>query len=324
MTTPPLVFFRVLANQSGSPAGLLMDIGPGAAAEAVPLLSSEQIATIAGEIACYFRTSLAEPLAEALSNAGWKQLVLGTLLREDKGIVKETIPAGTLLIEGDWYMSAPPKASGAQAASRALSLQLAQLIAADGHTHDIEALLRKDPTLSYHLLRLVNSLGMGVGRRITSFSQAILILGRQQLRRWVNLMLFAARQGDIRSGMLLARVAVRGRMLEQLCKARGLDKHTQDQAFITGMFSLLGVLFGMPLTEVLAPLSMSETVHEALLENKGDLGLMLRLCEAYEDGDFDTVAAQLVQLQLRPAQFNDASVEANQWMLGVIDGGMGA
>ena len=90
------------------------------------------------------------------------------------------------------------------------------------------------------------------------------------------------------------------------------------------MFSLLGVLFGMPLTEVLAPLSMSETVHEALLENKGDLGLMLRLCEAYEDGDFDTVAAQLVQLQLRPAQFNDASVEANQWMLGVIDGGMGA
>jgi EAL and modified HD-GYP domain-containing signal transduction protein len=231
------------------------------------------------------------------------------------------MPAGTLLIEGDWYMKAPPKATGAQAASRALSLQLAQLVAADAHTHDIEALLRKDPTLSYHLLRLVNSLGMGVGRRITSFSQAILILGRQQLRRWVNLMLFAARQGDVRSGMLLARVAVRGRLLEQLCRARGRDKHTQDQAFITGMFSLLGVLFGMPLTEVLAPLSMSDAVHGALLGNTGELGQMLRLCEAFEDADFAAMGAILALLEIGVDEFNLAAVEATFWMLGAIEGG---
>ena len=320
----PLVFFRVLANQTGAPAGLLMDIGPGDAADVLPLFAREDFLALGNEMPCYYRTALAAPLAEALAAAGWRQLVLGTLLREDKRLVKETIPAGTLLIEGDWYMEAPPKATGAQAASRALSLQLAQLIAADAHTNDIEALLRKDPTLSYHLLRLVNSLGMGVGRRVTSFSQAILILGRQQLRRWVNLMLFAARRGDVRSSMLLARVAVRGRMLEQLAKARGLDKHTQDQAFITGMFSLLGVLFGMVLTEVLAPLSMSDTVHEALLDYKGELGLMLRLCEAFEDGNFAAVAGHLDALQVGVAEFNAAAVEANLWMLGALDGSQGS
>ncbi len=318
-----MLFFRVLANHAGTPAALLMDIGPGPAANVLPQLASEAFLALGSEIACYHRPALADPIAEALAAAGWKQLVLGTLLREDKRLVKDTMPQGTLLIEGDWYMEAPPKATGAQAASRALSLQLAQLIAADGHTHDIEALLRKDPTLSYHLLRLVNSLGMGVGRRITSFSQAILILGRQQLRRWVNLMLFAARQGDVRSGMLLARVAVRGRMLEQLARARGLDKHTQDQAFISGMFSLLGVLFGMPLTEVLAPLSMSEAVHGALLGYEGDLGRMLRLCEACEEGDFTAVATALDALQLSATQFNDAAIEANHWMLGALDGAAG-
>lgn len=317
----PLVFFRVLANQGGKPAALLMDIGPGAAAEVLPLFDSESFQALSGEIACYYRTSLADPLAVVLAAAGWKQLVLGTLLREDKRLVKESLPAGTLLIEGDWYMEAPPVVTGAQAASHALSLKLAQLVAADAHTHDIEALLRKDPTLSYHLLRLVNSLGMGVGRRITSFSQAILILGRQQLRRWVNLMLFAARHGDVRSGMLLARVAVRGRLLEQLSKVLGRDKHTQDQAFITGMFSLLGVLFGMSLTDVLAPLSMSDTVHDALLENKGELGQMLRLCEAFEGGHFDAVAAGLASLQISAAQFNPAALEATHWMLGAIEGG---
>ena len=320
----PLVFFRVLANQTGAPAGLLMDIGPGNAADVLPLFGSADFLALGEQMPCYYRTTLAGPLAEVLAEAGWKQLVLGTLLREDKVLAKEAIPDGTLLIEGDWYMEAPPKATGAQAASRALSLQLAQLIAADAHTHDIEALLRKDPTLSYHLLRLVNSLGMGVGRRITSFSQAILILGRQQLRRWVNLMLFAARQGDLRSGMLLARVAVRGRMLEQLAKARGLDKHTQDQAFISGMFSLLGVLFGMPLTDVLAPLSMSDAVSGALLGYKGELGLMLRLCEAFEDGDFAAVASHLESLQVSVADFNAAVVESNHWMLGALDGSQGS
>ena len=174
MTLPsnqsPLVFFRVLANQAGAPAGLLMDIGPGNAVDVLPLFGSDNFVALGNAMACYYRTALADPLAEALEGAGWKQLVLGTLLREDKRLVHEAIPQGTLLIEGDWYMEAPPKPTGAQAASRALSLQLAQLIAADAHTHDIEALLRKDPTLSYHLLRLVNSLGMGAGRRITSFS----------------------------------------------------------------------------------------------------------------------------------------------------------
>ena len=317
----PLVFFRVLSNQSGVPSGLLMDIGPGAAADISPLFDSPAFIALGAEIACYYRTAVAAPLAEALTCAGWRQLVLGALLREDKLLAKDTIPAGTLLIEGDWYMEAPPKATGAQAASRALSLQMAQLIAADAHTHEIEALLSKDPTLSYHLLRLVNSLGMGVGRRVTSFSQAILILGRQQLRRWVNLMLFAARQGDVRSGMLLARVAVRARLLEQLTIARGCDKATQDQAFITGMFSLLGVLFGMPLTEVLAPLSMSDMVHDALIDYEGELGKMLRLCEAFEDGNFASVSLHLEALHISADQFNEAAIEANRWMLGALDGG---
>ena len=317
----PLVFFRVLSNQSGVPSGLLMDFGPGAAADILPLFDSPAFIALGADIACYYRTAVAAPLAEALTAAGWRQLVLGTLLREDKLLAKETIPAGTLLIEGDWYMEAPPKATGAQAASRALSLQLAQLIAADAHTHEIEALLRKDPTLSYHLLRLVNSLGMGVGRRVTSFSQAILILGRQQLRRWVNLMLFAARQGDVRSGMLLARVAVRARLLEQLTIAVGRDKASQDQAFITGMFSLLGVLFGMPLTEVLAPLSMSDMVHDALLGYEGELGQMLRLCEAFEDGNFGAVSSHLEALQISTGQFSHAAIDANRWMLGALDGG---
>ena len=319
-SSTPLLVFRVLSDVAGLPAGLLMEAGPGPEAGLSGVFESEHFGDLSGAIATFYREAASPTLAAALAGAGWKALLPDILQREDARLVKEQLRPGARLIEGDWYMAAPPKATGAQAASRALALQLAALVAADAHTHDIEALLRKDPTLSYHLLRLVNSLGMGVGRRISSFSQAILILGRQQLRRWVNLMLFAARQGDPRSGMLLARVAVRGRLLELLAKVRGADKQMQDQAFIAGMFSLLGVLFGMPLPEVLAPLSMSETVQEALLAYEGDLGRMLRVCEAMEEGDFGAIAAQLDALQVTPDDYNAALVEANYWMLSAIRG----
>ncbi|MES2018107.1 MAG: HDOD domain-containing protein [Pseudomonadota bacterium] len=323
-SSAPLVLFRVLANHGGIPSGLLMEVGAGDEAALLDLFQTPSFQAFGIEMPAYYREGLSPQLAEALVAAGWSQLVPGTLFREDERLVKEEIPAGTLLIEGDWCMAAPPKPTGAQAASRALALQLAQLVATDAHTHDIEALLRKDPTLSYHLLRLVNSLGIGAGRKITSFSQAILILGRQQLRRWVNLMLFAARQGDPRSAMLLARVAVRGRLLEQLTRTMGQDKAAQDQAFIAGMFSLLGVLFGMELAEVLAPLSISEEVQEALLEFKGGLGQALRLCEAAEEGDFGAVNTCLQELNLDVAQFNEAIVDANHWMIGAVTGSHGS
>lgn len=314
----PLLLLRVLADQNGAPAGLLADMhGDGSALEAHALTGLQ------GGLPVYYRPGLAPEAAAILQQAGWLALAPGTLLRVDLPLEKDKIPAGTLLIEGDWCMAPPPRPSGAQAASRALSLQLAQLVAADAHTHEIEALLRKDATLSYHLLRLVNSLGIGAGRRITSFSQAILILGRQQLRRWVNLMLFAARPGDPRSAMLLARVAVRGRLLELLVRARGADRQAQDQAFIAGMFSLLGVLFGMPLAEVLAPLAMSDSVHGALLAYEGELGTMLRVCEACEQGDGAALSAHLAMLNLGAAQYNEAAIDANQWMLAALRGAGG-
>ncbi|MDV7395470.1 HDOD domain-containing protein, partial [Arthrospira platensis SPKY1] len=84
-----------------------------------------------------------------------------------------------------------------------------QLVAQDAETHELEEVLRQDAGLAYQLLRLVNSPAIGVRREVTSFSQALLMLGRQQLKRWLNLLLFAAREDDPRSAMLMAHVVLR-------------------------------------------------------------------------------------------------------------------
>jgi EAL and modified HD-GYP domain-containing signal transduction protein len=334
VSTPvPLLCFRILAQRSGKPAGLLLDVGAVGAMggmdgdnadqpSLVALMEADEMRELASQFACFHRPGLAPALAAPLHAAGWKVAV--SLLRVDERLARDSLPASVAWIEGDWCMAPPAKASGAQAASRVNALQMVQLVAADADTHEIEALLRRDPTLSYNLLRLVNSLGVGTGRRITSFSQALLLLGRQQLRRWLNLMLFAARQDDPRSAMLLARVALRARAIELLARSRGLDKNTQEQGFMTGMFSLLGVLFGMPLGELLAPLALGEAVHAALLRREGELGALLVLFETAERGDPGAVAAQLAALQIPHEDFNLAMVDAALWMQGTLRESLGA
>ena len=225
---------------------------------------------------------------------------------------------GKQWLSGDWYLAQPPKSTPTQAASRALALKLMQLVATDADTCEIEAIFRQEPVLAYHLLRLVNSLGVGVGRHISSFSQAILILGRQQLKRWLNLMLFAASRDDYRSAMLIARVAVRARSMELLAKAVGLDRWHQEQAFMVGMFSLLGVLFGMPLPEILAPLKLSDLLDDALLAHEGDIGRFLQCIESSERLDEMHVLALLAQIGLSTEDWNRLTLEAHLWMLGAI------
>jgi hypothetical protein len=332
-TLVPLIFFRIVAERSGRPSGLLLDIGDGDVGAALALLQSDEFRAMSGQFACLYGAGLDPLLAEALGKAQWERIEPGKLLRVDEPLAPRLLAPAVRWIDGHWCLAPPSKPSVAQSASRVLALQLVQLVAADADNHAIETLLRRDPTLSYNLLRLVNSLGVGGGRwgashrdasrwgashRITSFSQAILILGRQQLRRWLGLMLFAARQGDMRSAMLLARVALRARALELLAKGCGLDKNTQEQAFMTGMFSLLGVLFGMPLAELLAPLAISEAVQGALLGHEGELGALLQLMESAERADFDAVAAQLAALQVPAQEFNRAMIGATVWMQGAV------
>lgn len=316
--TMPLVFFRVLADRAGAPAALLLCTGPGDAAALAPLAAGDDFAALPAHMPCLYRPGLDAPFEALLAGAGWRELDPASVFHTDEKFAAEAVPDSAQWIDGAWCLQLPAKAQGAQAASRTLALQLVQLVAADAHTHEIEALLRRDATLSYHLLRLVNSLGMGAGRNVNSFSQAILILGRQQLRRWLNLMLFAAREGDLRSPMLLARVAVRSRTLETLARARGLDKPMQEQAFMAGMFSLLGVLFGMPIEEVVAPLPIGESLRAALLRREGDIGAMLAMIELAEQDELAGCAAALEAMHLSIADFNEAATGAHRWMLEAV------
>lgn len=118
--------------------------------------------------------------------------------------------------------------------------------------------------------------------------------------------------------MLLARVATRARLMELLARSSGLDKSNQESAFMAGMFSLLGILFGMPLEEVLRPLKISDTLLAALLRREGEIGNLLSLVENAERQDLPALASGLQALSLAASDFNLLEVQAHNWMLDVV------
>ncbi len=222
--------------------------------------------------------------------------------------------AGTRWFTGSWYLEPLERKEAAQVASRALMLRLLQLLAADAETHELESVFKQDPQLSYHLLKLVNSVAMGLTTRIGSFRQAIVILGRRQLQRWLHLAMFAQQQQHGLLDPLQATAVLRARLLEQVAGALGMSREDREQAFMAGMFSLLGVLFCMPLEKIIQPLNLADPIVAALLERKGTLGLMLRMAEAAERADGEALASVLAELGLSNRDFDAAQFAACRWM----------
>ena len=321
MSLPPFLFFRLLADRKLNPGAVVLHAGEGDLDAMLPLFADERFAALTASLPCFVDAGLSKRLAPdlltALQDAKCQILTENELHHSDEQ-TKPALPPTAQWLSGNWYLAPPTKTSGNQAASRALSLKLLQLVAEDADTCEIEAIFRQDPVLAYHLLRLVNSLGVGVGRPVAGFSQAILILGRQQLKRWLNLMLFAANRDDYRSAMLMAHVSIRARSMELLAKAGGSDRSVQEHAFMAGMFSLLGILFGMPLVDILKPLKLNDSLRDAVLHRGGELGQLLNAVEKIEQADTAGLTVLLDGMNLSASEHNQLTLESHQWILGVI------
>ncbi len=180
---------------------------------------------------------------------------------------------------GDYPLHPEPTSNPDDGSSRKRLMTLLGLLARDAETRELETLLKQDPALSYHLLKLANSAAFAHSSHISSFGQAISILGRRQLQRWLQLLLYARQSPDGLPNPLLPVAALRAAQMESLCKLRGGEREEQDLAFMTGVFSLLDVLFAMPMQEIVGALGLPPVASDALLLREGPLGQLLSLVE---------------------------------------------
>ena len=174
----------------------------------------------------------------------------------------------------------------------------------------LEPLLKREPTLAYRLMRYLNSPAFGLQVEITSFGQALMLLGSQRLKRWLALLLASASKGNHAQPLMHAAVR-RGLMMEELARDHG-DADVRGQMFICGVFSLLDRLLNQPFEDMMTALPVPDTVRLALLGQGGPLAPYLTLVTAVEqEAAFDTREAA-EQLLLGMAEVNHALLYALQ------------
>ncbi len=218
---------------------------------------------------------------------------------------------GVQLFQGYWFARPSLVETKLLAPAQASIIELINHVRNQSSTDDIEQVLKKDAGLAFNLMRLINSAGFGLNREITSFRQAVMLLGLKKLFRWAALLLTASRSGGAPSSLGQTAV-VRGRLMELLA-LETLPPEDADQAFVVGIFSLLDVMLSMPMDKAVGLLNVPEAVSAALLRREGFLGDLLTLAEACESSDDAAFNRTAGLLHLTSQQINLAHLQALAW-----------
>ena len=256
-----------------------------------------------------FKPELAAPLVQFARSYSQAEIVAEKVETAEQ--FQRMADLGVKLFQGYWFAKPSLVQVKTIRPSQATIIQLINLVRRQGSTAEIEELLKRDPTLSFNLLRFINSSGFGLQCEITSFRHAVMILGLKKLFRWAALLLTTSRAGGSPPAVGTMAV-VRGRLMELLALEL-LPADECDNAFVVGVFSMLDTMLGMPLDKALNSVALPESVVDALLHDRGIFAPFLALAKACESGDEAAFAHNAEQLQLSNHQVNWAHLQALAW-----------
>jgi len=182
---------------------------------------------------------------------------------------------------------------------------LAKLQEQDADVNDLEKIVTEDVTMSYRLLRYINSAAFEISKKIESIRHAIVYLGLQDVKQWASMVAMLAM--DEKPDELIKTSLVRAKMCELLATRLAVGR--KETAFIIGMFSLLDAMMDTPLEELLASLPLSDDITASLLTQTGIYADILRNAVAYDLGEWSNIICP----QISGGEMTTFYLEAHEW-----------
>ncbi len=193
---------------------------------------------------------------------------------------------------------------------------LQEVVKQDMDFRKVAGIIVRDVTLSYKLLRYINSAFFGLRRAISSISEAVGLLGERELRCWASLLSLAS-LGANKPAELVVEAALRARFCECLATDTGLE-HSREELFLLGMFSLLDAILDRPLDVLLQELPIPSAVKTALLGEASPLRDVLDCVLTYVKGDWDHLSERMDKLGLGEEEVPARYREAVAWVQKVL------
>lgn len=193
-------------------------------------------------------------------------------------------------------------------------LSLIRMVSLREEPDTIESQFKRDPDLTFRMLKYMNSAALSLTHKITSIKVAIVMMGYNNLLRWLSVLLAACEAVPAESRQALYETgSTRGRCMELLADKSGLNKDAQDEAFMVGMFSLIPVMLEQPVETLLTDLNLPDGVLTTLVKNNGPYSSLFHLVCACERAESEKVTELCQHLQLDEDMVYQTHIEAGQW-----------
>lgn len=191
-------------------------------------------------------------------------------------------------------------------------IEMLNLLRRDADVAEIVDVAKRHPEVAIKIVAMANSPMQGLSKPVASIDQAVMILGRQELYRWLSIGMYRAGADAPRDIVLLELALSRGRFLELIGAVR-YSRTECEELFLVGLLSLLDSMLGVSMAQILERLRLSEDMHKVLVHSEGPLARYLLLAIALEKGKGDAVARYTAQLELPEDVVSEAWSEAGAW-----------
>lgn len=248
-------------------------------------------------------------LAERLSKQGIKLLAEKV---ETPTVFEEAMAMGYDYFQG-YFFCKPTILSGKEVPAFKLNYLriLREILRPDLDLNKIEEILKTEVSLSYQLLRYINSAFFGWQVEIRSIKHAMIMLGENDFKRWSSFIALASMAKD-KPNELVFQAILRGRFLELLAPIARLADRAQD-FFLLGTFSLIDAIIDRPLQAVLDDMPIADDIKAALLGEKGPLRDFLELALAHEEGDWEALSARTEKLKIEENHLPELYLKSLEW-----------
>jgi EAL and modified HD-GYP domain-containing signal transduction protein len=211
-----------------------------------------------------------------------------------------------------YYLSKPEIVKGRKLSANKLSVLqlLAELQSPAVDIPRLNSIISRDPTLSYKLLKLINSASYRRVKQIDSIHMAVMLLGISKIKSWASLL--ALSKLDDKPAALHKIALLRAAMCEKIAEL--IAPEQKDIYFTTGLLSSLDIFFDTPLKDILAEIPIDETVKSALLDYKGKLGLAAHTVKNYEQSKWQAIHWKLLErFSIHQADLNKIYLDSISW-----------
>jgi len=171
--------------------------------------------------------------------------------------------------------------------------------------------VKRDVSLSYKLLKYINSAAFGFRTRITSIKHALVMLGIVEIKKWITLITLRGMAED-KPDEIITSCIVRARFGELLAPKIGLGESASD-LFLMGLFSMIDALVSRPMSACLSELPISDEIKDALTGRPCRYREVFELITAYEKGDWETFSFQAGRFNLNENIVPDLYLKSLNW-----------